>query len=56
MDKKDIIFIATALMMSSQKASAPTNETMSDQIRSSYLKWYHLLSEIYEEIPTDPQK
>ena len=50
MNKKDIIFLATALMLSSNKFSAPT-----DTLKSSYLDWFRVLSEVYEECQTDPQ-
>jgi hypothetical protein len=50
MNKKDIIFLATALMLSSQKLTATA-----DAFKPLFLDWYRVLSEIYEEIPTDSQ-
>ena len=50
MNKKDIIFLATALMISSHKLTATA-----DAFKPLFLDWYRVLSEIYEEIPTDSQ-
>lgn len=50
MSKKDVIFLATALMLSSQKLIVTT-----DAFKPLYLDSYRILSEIYEEIPTEPQ-
>ena len=50
MNKKDVIFLATALMLSSQKPTATA-----DTFKSLYLDWHRALAEVYEEIPTDSQ-
>ena len=50
MSKKDVIFLATALMLSSHKLTAT-----SDTFKSLYLDWHRVLSEIYEECQTDSQ-
>ena len=55
MSKKDVIFLATTLMLSSHKLTAPTENTNTDTLKSSYLNWYQFLSEIYEECSTDSQ-
>ena len=50
MNKKDVIFLATALMLSSHKLTIT-----SDTFKSLYLDWYRVLSEVYEVCPTDSQ-
>ena len=55
MNKKDVIFIATTLMLSPHKLSSPTNQASTDKLKSWYLDWYQFLSEVYDECQSDSQ-
>ncbi len=56
MNKKDIVFLATTLMLAPHKLNSPTDKTDTAPFKTWYLNWYNLLSEIYDQCPTDSQK